>query len=581
MPSNLLEDYNTHRAQIPTALSSDVNTIYNYGNQIRVTDSWMALSMIGSSSYPHLRPGSWISTSGLGYVRDSLNNAYDIMVYGPTCKLSNPDAGIPTKAALSIADNTLILGSGTYKFNDDKFATTSSPQEMRNIQELILTEILQVTERDCDLYVQDGLISMWDGQYNTRAGHNASTTTWEDLVGTNNMTIAAGTFLDKSYSCSTWRCATLAGAIPGVVTMEICCKRATGSTNTPCVFSYNKHHPASNDQFIGLSLGETGIVCFKGGLADYGLSIGFINYQYNINTYTCRHPEGESTLKKYINRTEQTGTGSITRRVDNNYGINPYYTNSSSYVFSGEIYSIRLYNRALTDEEIAHNRNIDEKRFNPAPDYSEYVQSGLISMWDGEWNTRKGHRNMPEVWEDLVGNNNVYARQADGLFQIFNNKYFAGLWNNTSSYLTNAISGATTIEICCLHSDTTVYSPTSPNSTFFLHIYGTGTTAAGFGVYNTDNTTFKAFFRRDEGYFTANKTDINTYSTSGQDLYLNGAAKTSEGTSPVISAVDRYWISGSSHYNRIYNIRLYDRALTADEILHNYYVDRLRFASHI
>jgi hypothetical protein len=247
------------------------------------------------------------------------------------------------------------LGSGTYRFNDDKYTATSSPQEMRNIQELILTDILQVTERDCDLYVQDGLISMWDGQYNTRAGHNASTATWEDLVGTNNMTINAGTFLDKSYSCSTSRCATLAGAIPGVITMEVCCKRAAGSTNNPQVFNYNRHKPGSNQQFIGLSMSSAGGVSFKGGVSDYGLSVGFIDYQYNINTYTCRHPSGESTLKKTINTVDQTSVVNITRRVDSNYGISSYYTSSSSYAFSGEIYSIRLYNRALTDEEIAYN----------------------------------------------------------------------------------------------------------------------------------------------------------------------------------------------------------------------------------
>ncbi len=46
-------------------------------------------------------------------------------------------------------------------------------------------------------------------------------------------------------------------------------------------------------------------------------------------------------------------------------GVNPSGTsyNSNSF-FIGNIYSVRVYNRALTEEEILHNYNYDIEKFN-------------------------------------------------------------------------------------------------------------------------------------------------------------------------------------------------------------------------
>jgi len=50
---------------------------------------------------------------------------------------------------------------------------------------------------------------------------------------------------------------------------------------------------------------------------------------------------------------------------------------STGYNFSGKYYSIRLYNRALTPEEIKHNFEIDNARYNISPyDFEiEYLES--------------------------------------------------------------------------------------------------------------------------------------------------------------------------------------------------------------
>ena len=49
------------------------------------------------------------------------------------------------------------------------------------------------------------------------------------------------------------------------------------------------------------------------------------------------------------------------------YQILEYLSEDSvglSYYFNGEIYSIRVYNRALTEDEILHNYNYDKGKFN-------------------------------------------------------------------------------------------------------------------------------------------------------------------------------------------------------------------------
>ena len=40
------------------------------------------------------------------------------------------------------------------------------------------------------------------------------------------------------------------------------------------------------------------------------------------------------------------------------------FIGGSTYYFNGEIYSIRVYNKALTEDEILHNYNYDKEKFN-------------------------------------------------------------------------------------------------------------------------------------------------------------------------------------------------------------------------
>ena len=66
--------------------------------------------------------------------------------------------------------------------------------------------------------------------------------------------------------------------------------------------------------------------------------------------------------KTYVNDEEVNSVN-----LDNMQGftINSFKlgTAENGYNFTGHIYSVRIYNRALTDEEIKNNYNVDKYRF--------------------------------------------------------------------------------------------------------------------------------------------------------------------------------------------------------------------------
>ena len=89
---------------------------------------------------------------------------------------------------------------------------------------------------------------------------------------------------------------------------------------------------------------------------------------YSEQVYTRTSPSGQVKLQVSVDgepfhTVVETSSPS---RSSNTYGmaVMSYYTTSTNaYRISGELYCIRIYNRKLTEEEIAHNHEIDKIRF--------------------------------------------------------------------------------------------------------------------------------------------------------------------------------------------------------------------------
>ena len=214
------------------------------------------------------------------------------------------------------------------------------------------------------MYVSNGLVACWDGIENAGAGmHDANATVWKDVVGGYEFALTGVTVDDDRM--------TFAGSATSYGTLD-----SAGSTAT---FGAAKN---GTMEIVFASRTESGTQVLLQSTSGIGLAFGF--YQGNILSSTVSSP--------VFPFAQGTATNSISIRYSSSKPVSPIYTNGSSLVsgsgnnswgspngtttfigvrankadnthFPGSIYSIRLYNRQLTDEEIAANYMVDRMRF--------------------------------------------------------------------------------------------------------------------------------------------------------------------------------------------------------------------------
>ncbi|MDR1300552.1 MAG: IPT/TIG domain-containing protein [Candidatus Nomurabacteria bacterium] len=257
-------------------------------------------------------------------------------------------------------------------------------------------------------YVQDGLVAFYDGINNTGEGdkyHSTTTTTWKNLAGTaylpdatmcqntdcssvsatGNASWAGNSVLFASGNNSSWL--KLAPyALQGNVTIE-----AVYSKN-----GYGVQQFLSNVQDGGFALStETGGVAvtdnlsflqyINGGyqrtLANNGAWFnGSVVSLSGLNVDTGSSCKVQLSANGAIQDTIDIGNPCVYKQPDNNttwaIGVNPNGQNGSdSFTSNSNYYALRLYNRALTTEELAQNATVDQLR---------YVQVPTISLGTNE-----------------------------------------------------------------------------------------------------------------------------------------------------------------------------------------------------
>ena len=198
-------------------------------------------------------------------------------------------------------------------------------------------------------YVQDGLVLLLDGIENTRGGHSASTNVWEDLSGNNydvtmeniqinnNNMYFSGTN-SKMYSENNINAVSVEMVLELEETEQIAQYIAYfGSTDKILAWSPTKN---------AISLGHNK----KRYSIDELYKLSSISVQYNPDAM-------------YLNSKKlELNVGSESWMYSSQYPfmISGY---SGGWRMKGKIYSIRVYNRVLTQEEINYNYQIDKKRF--------------------------------------------------------------------------------------------------------------------------------------------------------------------------------------------------------------------------
>lgn len=222
-------------------------------------------------------------------------------------------------------------------------------------------------------YVTDGLVAMWDGEWNAGGGvHDANATAWVDLSNNgHNLTIPSTIAFGDDYGMASDK----GGAViirPSSVYDAIV---SAGGYTIEAVFESSGVNGA-----IATIGNENTIYSFSTSRASFRASNKYngsgtnLTLQYsNVTTSVAKKSWamtvelGAGTiLYENANVNRSVSSGGIAGLQYPQYvgiGLNSSYPGSNDGA-GGKYYSVRLYSRALTAAEIAANYAIDKARFN-------------------------------------------------------------------------------------------------------------------------------------------------------------------------------------------------------------------------
>ena len=219
-----------------------------------------------------------------------------------------------------------------------------------------------------------------------------------------------------------------------------------------------------------------------------------------------------------------------------------------------------------------------------------YVTDGLVAMWDAEWNVRGGvHDANSPIWRDVVSGIEAtphnYKQSADYDFS----------WGENS--------------LICRHCNIAIDAPIitdTMNLTECTYEFGLTRRAGTSRFYflnDFSNVSYGTFQNSDNQFYTikgannvrvqtpwANRILVDTtvvltcvFSNGNRYIYWNGnfikQVSVEEATSKDIAFLfgSTYVHSDFTTCADIYHVRIYAKALTAEEVWHNYLLDKERF----
>ena len=270
--------------------------------------------------------------------------------------------------------NYQLEGQDSWKISEDLSFIVN---EEGNYLIKIANENVESEEKERPVYgeyVGKAIILYLDGNNNTRNGHDDNATVWEDLSGNNNDFIKLSSAQNAIWSENSYvgdgknrtlyhNQAILADATE--CTIEVCYD-VPKLTNYIWVFqSRDSDKGANGFQFIVSSTRRNATVFLT--YNDYKFLGDFVNCT-DINGRTMGIALNNQTIE-FSNNAEFYSTDvdegymqSVAPRT--NYTIGSAYPWINAHYFQGNIYAIRIYNRKLSEAEIAYNCEIDKLRFN-------------------------------------------------------------------------------------------------------------------------------------------------------------------------------------------------------------------------
>ncbi len=213
----------------------------------------------------------------------------------------------------------------------------------------------------------------------------------------------------------------------------------------------------------------------------------------------------------------------------------------------------------------------------------DYVQKGLMLHYDAVKNTKNGHDKNSDTWYDLSGNNNNGTLKG-GVTWTEDGLYFDGIddWVSIGEMNYDNI----TIEVVMMYSDIKNEDEQdivanwqeggygilgNTKNSFCIHtdnykyVYGSKNTQVGkkyslSGNYDNHNIVFY-----ENKFKTTQKEEGTIKETTGNTIMILGAE-------PEHSGARNGFLNGT-----IYSVRIYNRALTDDEVMQNYKIDKMLY----
>ncbi len=229
----------------------------------------------------------------------------------------------------------------------------------------VSSSLIEKSEYTTDDYIQDGLIAMYDGKNNTGLGHDDTSKVWVDLSGNgyDGTIIGDINWNDDSLSFNgTTNAVALTRMDLKDITMEIVLVDEGSTNNVTYVANYEKGG-------YGLSRYS------KNGLTMEAYINSKVSFIYSKNAfvtnkkYSLSGSYSGNKLKLYelgILQNQSDLSGSLGMPQNDTVmmiGANPGDKNPTEYYLKGKVYSVRIYNRALSDEEVKQNYTVDKVRF--------------------------------------------------------------------------------------------------------------------------------------------------------------------------------------------------------------------------
>jgi len=424
-------------------------------------------------------------------------------------------------------------------------------------------------------YVQDGLVVQWDGIDNAGPGvHDPNAAVWENLASAN------GAYDLTLTNNATWNAegralvvngvsAVADGVTPEYKTIEVVCKRTSSSGRM-------MFHSGIRTRFVIFDADSGNQRAYFSGDTkdDHSVTTKYIYQPYypsEINFFAGRYDDNGKVMDVFKDANpREDGARGNSWGTGTGITIGGRLNTSNPYLWYGEVYAIRLYNRRLTKAELARNHRIDCKRFLTS---SSYIQEALSAHWDGIDNVGRGqHDSTSKTWKNLVSGGQDLTLGT-------------GIWTDGSLMSIGKSNLAATGTTSQAFSSAEVVFANAKHNTSSI-MFNTGLTSRYFAL-GGQFCMFKNYYAATNSI---NRYSKGRYSASGivsggDALYINGANVMSGTHGDQWGVVDAYvqiggrtGASNAYAYNGdIFAIRTYTNTLSSVKIAYNYKVDRRRF----